>query len=412
MLTGRRYLLEFTAEQEAYAQLVADACRMAWNVGLEQRQIYRRKGKFISYFEQSAQLTEARAEFDWLRAIPVDPVRQALRDLDRACREHGTWKVHWRSKARWNPSFRCPDGRSIRVERLNKRWGRVTLPKMGWVKFRWTRAIGGQIHNATVSRDGGRWYVGFCVEDGLAEAAPNGRPPIGVDRGVKVAIATSDGDLRDRAFITLGEAKRLKRLQQQLARTERTSSRRKAVRAKISTLNRRVRDRRADFCAYNANRLTRDHGLVVLEDLKTTNMTRSAKGTAEAPGRNVKQKAGLNRSILDKGWHDFERRCEYKARVNGSRVIKVNPAYTSQTCNACGHRAPENRESQAVFRCVACKHQAHADVNAAKNILAAGLAVTGRGDLCESTSMNRQPVLAKPPRAARLVTTTIKRWGS
>lgn len=401
MLTGRRYLLAFTPEQDAYAQRIADACRAVWNTGLDQRRIYRRKGAFISSIEQSRQFTEARAEFPWLTEPPRATLEQVLRDLDRACRKHGTWNVHWRSARRWQPSIRFPRSDRICVERLNKRWARVKLPKMGWVKFRWTRAIGGMIRNATLSRDAGKWYISFCVEDGLVETAPNGKPPVGVDRGVKVAIATSDGELRDRSLVTAGEAERLNRLQQQLARTRKTSNRRKAVRAELSTLNRRIRDRRGDFCAWNANRLTSDHGLVVLEDLKTSNMTRSATGTVEAPGVNVRAKAGLNRAILDKGWYDLARRCEYKARVHGSRVIKVNPAFTSQTCNACGHIVPENRESQAVFRCVSCGHRANADVNAAKNILAAGLAVTGRGDLCDSTSVKRQPAV---PQGAAIAT--------
>lgn len=120
-------------------------------------------------------------------------------------------------------------------------------------------------------------------------------------------------------------------------------------------------------------------------------MTASAKGTVAEPGRKVRQKSGLNRSILAKGWGAFLLKLEHAARYHGTAVAKVNPAYTSQTCNACGHVAPESRESQARFRCVTCGYQAHADVNAARNILAAGLAVTGRGDLAVGQSAKRQP---------------------
>src|SRR5690606_10932092 len=122
-----------------------------------------------------------------------------------------------------------------------------------------------------------------------------------------------------------------------------------------------------DFLAWTANRLTRDHGLGVVEDLRTKNMTASAKGTVEQPGQNVRQKAGLNRAILAKGWGKLLTALEHKARYNGSRILRVPPAFTSQTCHACGHCAPDNRESQAVFRCRACGHQDNADVNAAKN---------------------------------------------
>lgn len=402
MLIGRRYLLDLTADQAAYAETVGSICRAVWNTALEQRREYRRRGSWINYVEQARQMAEAKKDpyCAWLVSAPSHPLQQALRDLDAACREHGTWKVRWRSRARTAPSFRFPAPDQIAVRRLNRRWGEVKLSKFGWVRFRWTRPLGGTIRNATVSRDGGRWYISFCVEDGVVEVASNGKPPVGVDRGVKVAVATSEGGTFDRQTVTVGEAKRLKRLQQQLARQKnRRSSRRRVARAKLTALNAHIRSRRADFNAQTAVRLVRAHGLVVVEDLKVANMAKSAKGTADAPGRNVRQKAGLNRSILNKGWGQFVLKLEHAARYHGATVVKVNPAFTSQTCYACKHVARESRESQAVFRCVACGHQDHADVNAAKNIRergielasAAGLAVAGRGDLGVTRSVKRQP---------------------
>jgi putative transposase len=267
----------------------------------------------------------------------------------------------------------------------------VRLPKFGWVKFRWTRPTG-VIRNATVIRDAGRWYVSFCAEDGIVEVSPNRLPPVGVDRGVKVAVATSDGRLVDREFATPGEVKRMKRLQQRFARQRNTrSNRRKATKAALATMHGRIRGRRNDFAARTATDLTRNHGLVVVEDLRVKNMTASAKGTIAEPGRQVRQKRGLNRAILAKGWGGFLLKLQHSARYHGCAVVKVNPAFTSQTCNACGHIAPESRQSQAVFRCVIRGHQANADVNAARNILAAGLAVTGRGDLAVGQFAKRQP---------------------
>jgi putative transposase len=399
MLTGRRYLLAFTDEQTAYAEQVGSICRAVWNTGLEQRRAYRRRGGWIDYVEQARQMAEAKKDSEgaWLADAPSHVLQQTLRDLEKACKTHGTWKVRWRSKARTAPSFRFPDPNHIAVRRLNRRWGVVRLPKFGLVRFRWSRPLGGTIRNATVSRDGGRWYVSFCIEDGVAEVAPNGKRPAGVDRGVAVAVATSDGDLHDRQFASPGETARLKRLQQRLSRSLRThgrnrrSKRRDAVRVQLGRLNARVRSRRADFAAQTAVRLARNHGLVAVEDLRVKNMTASAKGTVEEPGRNVRPKAGLNRAILGKGWGGFLSALAHAARYHGATVVKVNPAYTSQTCHACKHIARESRESQAVFRCVACGYQAHADVNAAKNILAAGLAVTGRGDLAAGRSTKRQP---------------------
>jgi IS605 OrfB family transposase len=159
----------------------------------------------------------------------------------------------------------------------------------------------------------------------------------------------------------------------------------------------RVRHRRADFCHQTAHVLTSEHGLVVMEDLRVKNMTASAKGTIEQPGSRVRQKAGLNRSILDKSWGRLRTTLEWHGRKNGCEVVPVPAAFTSQTCSACGECHAESRENQADFRCVACGHQDNADVNAAKSILAAGLAVVARGGQVRplpsgpAGSMKREP---------------------
>lgn len=407
MLTGRRYLLAPTDEQANLAERVGSICRAVWNTALEQRREFRRRGAYINYVEQARQMAEAKREpaCAWLAEAPSHTLQQTLRDLDRACNKHGTFKVHWRSKARTAPTFRFPDPNHIAVRRVNRRWGEVRLPKFGMVRFRWSRPIGGTVRNATISLDGGRWYVSFCVEDGVTAVEPNGGPAVGVDRGVRVAVATSDGALLDFTLFTTGEAGRARRLQQQLSRQKgRNSARRARTRAKLAALHARGRRRRSDFNAQTAVRLVREHGLIAVEDLKIRNMTRSARGTADAPGVNVRQKAGLNRSIMAKGWGGLLLHLEHAARYHGATIVKVNPAHTSQTCHACKHIASDSRESQAVFRCVACGHEDNADVNAAKNIRergtelasAAGLAVAGRGDVAFGRSAKRQP----PVRAA------------
>ncbi|WP_240979543.1 hypothetical protein [Streptomyces sp. HNM0574] len=114
-------------------------CRAVWNTGLDQRRQYRLRGAWMNYVPQAAELADAKREHSWLRAAPSHVLQQTLRDLDRACRDHGTFKVRWRSKNRWAPSFRFPAGNLIAVERLGRKWGRVKLPKLGWVRFRWSR---------------------------------------------------------------------------------------------------------------------------------------------------------------------------------------------------------------------------------------------------------------------------------
>jgi putative transposase len=239
--------------------------------------------------------------------------------------------------------------------------------------FRWSRPLGGTVKSATVSWDGKHWYVSFLVEtgsEGPAVSLERGRT--GVDRDVITLAATSGGRFFNRGFINPGEVQRYRRLQQQLARTQRGSRRREACRAKMRAIMRRVRDRRRDFHAQTARQIVDGNALVVLEKLNTKDMTTTARGSVTDPGKCVRQKAGMNRAIRDKGWYSFELAVRNRARHTGSTVRTVNAAYTSLTCPACGHVHPDNRKSQAKFVCAACGHSEHADTVGAKSTLARG----------------------------------------
>src|ERR1700738_135240 len=153
MLAGRRFRVELTEAQARLAQQTADACRAVWNTGLEQRREYRRRGAWMNYEEQAHELVEAKTEHLWLKAVPGHCLQQALRDLDEACRKHGTFKVRWRAARRWASSFRFPEGSKMELEKLNRRQAQVKLPKLGWVKFRASRSLDGEtIRSATLTR--------------------------------------------------------------------------------------------------------------------------------------------------------------------------------------------------------------------------------------------------------------------
>ncbi|HEX7426032.1 MAG TPA: transposase, partial [Mycobacterium sp.] len=306
MLTGRRFRVEFIDEQFDFAERIAGVCRAVWNTGLEQRRAYRQRGAWINYPEQARQLAEAKADHPWLAEAPGHCLQQTLMDLDKACRTHGTFRVRWRSGRRWRPSFRFPEGNKMVVERLNRRHARVKLPKLGWVKFRLSRSLDDVVlRSATLTRDGTHWFVSFLVDDGHDTPAAHAVPgtAVGVDRGVVVAIATSDGELLDRRLLTPGEQDRMARLQRQLSRCGRRGSNRDRIRAALAEIRGRERRRRQDFCAQAAHHFAAANAVVVLEDLKTQQVTRSAKGTLQQPGTNVRAKSGLNRAILAKGWH-------------------------------------------------------------------------------------------------------------
>jgi len=191
-----------------------------------------------------------------------------------------------------------------------------------------------------------------------------------------VSAALSNGELLTVPGLTTCERRRTRRLQRKLARARRGSTRRARVKHAIARLRARETDRRKDWVEKTSTDLARRFDVIRVEGLPVKAMTRSARGTTDTPGRNVRAKAGLNRGILKAGWSLLVTRLEAKAP---GRVEKINPAYTSQTCHACKHVAPDNRDSQAVFRCLACGHTDHADINAARNI-ADGRSVTARAD--------------------------------
>jgi putative transposase len=204
VLTGRSYRVDVTSEQDAQCEEFGRVCRAVWNTGLEQRREYRRSGTWMNYQPQAKELAEAKAEHGWLKTALSHILQQTLMDLDRACRAHGTFRVRWRSSRRWQPSFRFPDSNQIDVQRLNRRHARVRLPKLGWVRFRMSRALDGTIRSATVRREGRHWFVSFLVEDGKSTPDRHDVPgaTVGIDRGVAAAIASSDGALMDREFLT------------------------------------------------------------------------------------------------------------------------------------------------------------------------------------------------------------------
>jgi putative transposase len=393
-----RYRLLPTPAQQAVLRDHCGHARYVWNLAVEQHSHWRpgRTGA-PGYLEQCRQLTAARAEYPWLAAGSQTVQQQALRDFAQAMTAffdpgNPARRPSWRKAGR-DEGFRIVGrGRQWEVRRVSRHVGQVRVPKAGWVRFRWSRAVPPGAKSYRVTRDrAGRWHVAFAVIPGPVPAPGNGQV-VGIDRGVAVSAALSTGDLLHAPALTARERIRLQRMQRILARARRGSNRRGRVRRAIARLRARETDRRKDWAEKTSTDLARRFDVIRVEDLKIGNMTRSAKGTPENPGRNVAQKAGLNRGILRSGWGLLVRRLNDKAP---GRVEKIKPALTSQRCSACGQVDRDSRESQAVFRCTACGFAGHADVNAAKNI-AAGHAVTARGGFRDTGPVNREPHLLLP----------------
>jgi putative transposase len=389
-----RYRLLPTPAQESALRDHCAHARYIWNLAVEQHSHWHPgRTSAPGYLTQCRQLTEARAEHPWLAAGSAVIQQQALRDFAQAMAaffdsRNPAGRPSWRKAGR-HEGFRVVMLKPGQVRRLSRRTGQVWVPKAGWVRFRWSRPVPatGKSYRVTMDR-AGRWHLAFAVIPDPVPAPGNGQA-VGVDRGVVVSAALSTGELLTIPGLTACELRRMRRLQHKFARAKRGSTRRIRVKHAIARLRVREIDRRKDWAEKATTDLARRFDLIRVEDLKIGNMTRSARDTAGNPGRNVRAKAGLNREILRSGWGLLVRRLEDKAP---GRVEKVNPAFTSQRCSACGYVDAKSRESQARFVCTACGYACHADVNAARNI-AAGHAVTARGGDGVARPVNREPQL-------------------
>lgn len=368
------YLLEPTPEQETFLAQTAGACRALYNLALEQRRDWWRPGRKIGLKSQSYELTRLREEIEWFRAAPVHALQSALKDLDRAFQNFFAGRAGFPQFKRKGEGdgFHLKDKSYLGFKRLNRNKGAVRLPKIGWVKLRGYRPLGGELRNVTITRRGGHWYAAITWQAEVSDAAPSSLPAVGIDRGVKIFAALSSGQTYVAPSFFTRIEKKLASAQRTLARRVKGSANWRKQKAKISRLHTKVADARRDFLHKISLDIAKSHGMVVIEKLQVRNMSRSAKGTADAPGRNVKAKAALNRSILDKGWSTFATLLRYKLGDRGGSLIEVPPEYTSQTCAECGTISKESRKSQSEFMCIGCGHTANADVNAARNILRLG----------------------------------------
>ena len=376
--------------QEAVLREHCSHARFVWNLACEQQSWWRPgRASAPGLAERCRQLSEARAACGWLAAGSAIVQQQALRDFAQAMAKffnqtHGP--PSWRKAGR-HEGFRIVAVRPEHIRRQGAKVGVVWVPKAGWVRFRWSRAVPRGVKSYRVTLDAaGRWHVAFTAIPAPISGPGTGEV-VGVDRGVAVAAALSTGELLQMSKLSPARQRRMRLMQRKLTRATRGSKRRTRLKVQIAILYAGQADRRKDWCEKTSTSLARRFDVIRVEDLSIRNMTRSAKGSSQRPGKNVRQKSGLNREILASGWGRLVRRLEDKAP---GRVERMNPAYTSQQCSACGHVAAESRENQALFVCVACKYACNADVNAARNI-AAGHAVTAQGGHRVAWPMNCEP---------------------
>lgn len=370
----------------------AGACRFVFNRALaRQNENHEAGNKYIPYGKMASWLVEWKnaTETQWLKDSHSQPLQQSLKDLERAYKNFFQNRAAFpRFKKRGqNDAFRYPQG--VKLDQENSR---IFLPKLGWMRYRNSRQVTGVVKNVTVSQSCGKWYISIQTESEVSTPVHPSASMVGLDAGVAKLATLSDGTVFEPVNSLQKNQKKLARLQRQLSRKVKFSNNWQKQKRKIQRLHSCIANIRRDYLHKVTTTVSKNHAMIVIEDLKVSNMSKSAAGTVSQPGRNVRAKSGLNRSILDQGWYEIRRQLAYKQLWRGGQVLAVPPAYTSQRCACCGHTAKENRLSQSKFRCQVCGYTANADVNGARNILAAGHAVLACGEMVQSgRSLKQEP---------------------
>jgi putative transposase len=368
-LQAFKYELIPTGEQLRNMRRFAGSCRFVFNKALAlQTANYEAGNKFIRYVGMANLLPAWKSEFPWLKESPSQALQHSLKNLDRAFTnffEKRTYYPHFKKRG-YGDSVRFPQG--FKLDQTNDR---VFLPKLGWVRYRNSREVLGVVKNFTVSNRSGKWFVSIQTERKVEQPVAHG-DAVGIDMGVVRFATLSDGTVYPSINIFKRYAADLRKAQQAMSRKKKFSNNWKKARSRVQELHVRIANARRDYLHKTSTTISNNHAMVVVEDLQVSSMSRSAAGSVEQPGRNVRAKSGLNRSILDQGWAEFRRQLEYKMLWVGGLLLAVPPQNTSSTCPRCGHVSKENRKSQAVFACVECGFNQNADLVGAINVLRAG----------------------------------------
>ena len=371
-LQAFKFELQPNGEQARYMRRFAGSCRFVYNKALAlQKANYETGGKFLNHCAMNKWLPvwKKEPETTWLKDAPSQALQNAFIDLERAYKNFFEKRADFPTfkKKGIKSSFCFPQG--FEIDAGNSR---IRLPKLGWLRYRKSREILGAAKNITVSCVAGKWYASIQTEREVEQPVHPSTSIVGLDAGVTLFATLSDGTMFEPVNAFRKNAAKLARYQRCLSRKTKFSNNWKKQKQKISRLHQRVAHARNDFLHKTSTLISKNHAMIVIEDLKIVNMSKSAAGTVETPGRNVKAKSGLNKSILDQGWGEFRRQLEYKQAWRGGEVLAINPRNTSRTCPACGHVSAENRKTQSRFECVECGYAENADLNAAINILRAG----------------------------------------
>lgn len=396
-LLAYKFELRPNGAQRRLMRRFAGSCRHVYNRALAlQKERDERGDRRLGYAGLCKELTAWRNDpaTRWLADAPVHPLQQSLKNLERAYRNFFQKRAAFpRFKKRGHAdSFRYPDPKQFRLDAPN---GRIFLPRLGWLRLRLSRAVLGAPCNVTVSGSGGRWFVSIQTQRQIERPVSQSTRAVGIDMGVVRFATLSDGTVYEPLNTFKRHQRRLAHYQRMMSRRSKFGKNWYKARRKVQRVHARIGNCRRDYLHKASSTICKNHAMVCIEDLRVRNLSRSAAGSSDAPGRNVRAKSGLNRSILDQGWFEFRRQLEYKLAWNGGLLILVPPHHTSRECPACGHREAANRRTQAKFCCLECGYCENADLVGAINVLARGHRVAA----CGETSLARGASAQEPTEA-------------
>jgi putative transposase len=349
-----RYKLKLTKPQQKRIDNWIGTCRYIYNVALETKiGAYKAIGKSPSCYDLQKQITDVRKEFDWVEDVPVQSLQDTMERLDKAYKTFfkGGGFPRWAKKDKY---------RSITFKQVKHRDGKFVLPKIGAVKYFDSREIKGELRRATITKEFDGYYISVMTKQ-ERETIPIHESQVGVDLGVAFFASLSDGTQIDNPRFTKKYERQLRIEHRSLSRKQKGSKSWYKQKRVVAKTHAKITRCRKDFLHKAATSLVNKHGLIAIEDLKVKNMVRFGH---------------LSKSISDVSWSSFREMLEYKGDWYNVEIVAVDPKYTSQTCSDCGAVDKKSRISQSKYVCTSCGCESNADINAAKEILKRGRAMS------------------------------------
>ena len=356
--------LKPTLSQEKKLEQWLGVCRLIYNLALETKiQAFERKRVNLSRYDLQYQVTDLSKGYDWIRDVASIVRQDPLVRLEKSFRfyKKGNGFPKFAKKSNYK-SFNVSQGVKIKGDS-------IYLTKFGCISFfKGNRDLSNLIiKKACVVKGIDGWFISLIIEKKIDEFIPNDNK-IGLDVGISKYLVTSEGEVIGNPVIGKYYESKLRIAQRKISRRKKGSARRNKSVLELKKLHLKISNKRKDHLHKLSTKLVSENQAIIVEDLKISNMIKSAKGTINNPGKNVKQKSGLNKALSDLSISEFFRMLEYKSEWYGREFIKVDPKYTSQICSRCGNKDKESRKSQSEFKCTNCGLELNADYNAAINI--------------------------------------------